>query len=268
MSFQIRNKDGTVSYPPYRKYSPYFVRNAVNPSNDNVWNRDRAGSCLEDVLYEFPREVGNTKTQPTSWILGTCYNDGKRVVNIKILNGIHHHETHKKVDVSIPTQFIDDKGVYRSALIGNTISHYLPEKKALFCMGDVREINYQEPDYKNKKNHPIIMRDTKFIPNELVIEQGDIVTWTNNEDTTSHTVFSGTFSNIGQLGEESKSPIIKGRGGKYAMQFNYAGTFPFTSVTYDPMECKVIVTPQHKFKRDPSIIRRLIAIIRRRRSDN
>lgn len=233
-----------AKYPPYKKFSPFFVRSEVNPTNDNVWNRDRAGSCLEDVLYEFPREVGNKKTQPISWVLGTCYNDGNRVVNINILNGMHHHETHKKIDVSIPTQFINDKGFYRTALIGNTVGHYLPEKKAVFCMGEVKEIDYKKPNYKDNKNHIIIMRDTQFLPKELIIEQGDIVTWINHEDTTSHTVFSGSFNDVENLGVKSKSPIIKARNGEYGMQFGDVGEFWFSSVTYEPMSCKIKVIPK------------------------
>lgn len=230
-------------YPPYKKYSPYFVRSEVNPTNDNVWARDRAGSCLEDVLYEFPREVKGMKTQPKSWVLGTVRNDGVRTMKIIILNGVDHHKIHNKNDLSIPTQFINDKGSYRTALIGNTVGHYLPEKHAVFCMGDVEYINYKYPDIKGKKVHVIIMRDKQFSSKQIEIEQGDIVEWINAEDTTSHTVFSGTFSNIAELGEKSKSPIIKAKGGRYALKFNDVGTFSFASVTYEPMECKIKVTP-------------------------
>jgi plastocyanin len=84
--------------------------------------------------------------------------------------------------------------------------------------------------------HDVDISGFAYNPDTLVVEQGDVVTWTNN-DAALHTVTdtSGAFA----------SGDIAGSGGTWSYQFTTIGQFDYTCDYHPSMMGVVIVTPMY-----------------------
>ena len=77
-----------------------------------------------------------------------------------------------------------------------------------------------------------------FVPETLMVSKGTTVTWTN-EDTTLHTVTSGSPES-GNSGTEFDSSYLAA-GKPFQHQFNTAGTFDYYCTLHPYMKGKVVV---------------------------
>lgn len=98
-------------------------------------------------------------------------------------------------------------------------------KNAEFTLLKSKDPNF---DYK------ISILNYQFIPNNLKINVGDTVKWTNS-DTVTHTITS-------DYGNELASPLLK-KGNEYVHKFNTPGTYNYYCKRYKFMKGTIIVKP-------------------------
>ena len=80
------------------------------------------------------------------------------------------------------------------------------------------------------------MINTTFDPKEITVKAGTKVTWVNN-DSTSHTVTSGTRGNPSGLFDSGNIPA----GGTFSFVFNTPGTYNYYCTYHPGMDGTVIV---------------------------
>lgn len=87
------------------------------------------------------------------------------------------------------------------------------------------------------------MGDKAFSPNPLNIKVGDNVTWTN-DDSTVHTVTSGTGPTDPNMGKEFDSGLktLMSPGDTFSFTFSKTGEFPYYCAVHPTMVGTIIVS--------------------------
>jgi plastocyanin len=109
-----------------------------------------------------------------------------------------------------------------------------------------------EPDTSSStrtaENSDVTLVRLNFMPETLTVSVGDTVTWLNGESL-SHTITSGTFSDVdettGLRGSEAADGLFDAwlgeEGGTFSYPFETAGTYPYFCGIHDGMNATVVV---------------------------
>lgn len=89
--------------------------------------------------------------------------------------------------------------------------------------------NNNQPSQTSRENYDVVIQGFEFNPSELIIKQGDSVTWINMDDV-SHTI-KFDFKESGLLS----------KGDSYSYIFNEKGTYKYTCGIHPTMEGRVTV---------------------------
>ena len=84
-----------------------------------------------------------------------------------------------------------------------------------------------------EKNPQVIVKDFKFIPQEITIKRGQTITWLNQEKRQYHSVW------FEALGEEEPDYIFPDE--NYQREFKQTGTFPYRCGPHPEMTGTVTV---------------------------
>lgn len=89
-------------------------------------------------------------------------------------------------------------------------------------------------DNKNSANPRVIIKNFKFIPQEITIKRGQKIVWENKEKRQYHSVW------FEALGEEEPEDYLF-TGDTYKREFNKVGTFPYRCGPHPEMTATVHV---------------------------